>query len=224
MPANATILTRLKPHEADTPPEPPFSTAGEAWLWATEVLRRRRLPSNSPMWRDSAPAPRGWKESEKQEKLAAINLMAEATQVADMWGKRWRAGLPHDAEGRQSLALQIQLAADAVKAANPDAARLLHLWAWGDWAEESRLRAALTIQEKARREGIRVRLSYRYSSTQLAALLGVSKATAWRTLHAALALLEAELIKATLVTPAADASRPETPRPQRRVERSEFQE
>jgi hypothetical protein len=220
MPANATILTRLKPHEVDSHPEAPFTTAGEAWLWATEVLRRRRLPSTSPMWRDSAPAPRGW----KKEEPSPLNLMAEATQVAENWGKRWRAGLPHDAEGRQSLALQIQLAADAVRTTNAEAAHILTLWAWGDWADEARLRGALAVQEKARREGMRVRLSYRYSSAQLASLLGLSKTAAWRKLHAALAMLEKELQAHRLVPPADDASRPAETKTARTVTHTDFQD
>ncbi len=216
-----TLLPKLNAPDylaPDAAAPAPFATAGEAWLWAVEVLRRRRLPSSAPMWRDAAPAPKGWHDAPK-----ALNVMAEATHVAERWGGRFKANLPHDAEGRYALALQVQLAADAVAAQQPQGGRLLMLWAWGDWADEARLRTALIMQEKARREGLRVRLSYRYSAAQLGAVLGLSKATAWRKLNEALNALAGELVQRRLLEGLPKAPRREVAtQPQRRVNGLDF--
>ena len=195
----------------------PFATAGEAWLWAVEVLRSRRLPSSAPMWRDAAPAPKGWHETP-----TALNLMAEATQVAESWGGRFKANLPHDAEGRYALAQVVQAAVMALRA---EEAKLLSLWAWGDWADEARLRTALIMQEKARRDGLRVRLSYRYSAAQLGVVMGLSKATAWRKLNEALNALAGELVQRRLLESLPKAPRRDAEQPsQRQVQRREFQQ
>ncbi|MCA3243793.1 MAG: hypothetical protein INF43_00620, partial [Alphaproteobacteria bacterium] len=193
-------MTALLPLLPTTPAEaaapPPFGSAGEALLWATEVLRRRRLPRNSGTLAERvalAPA------QQQEAALAALNLGQEASQVAAHWGQRFRPNLPHDAAGRLSLALQIEQALQQLPAAPQ---QLLRLWAWGDWTDEARLNAALAHQEKLRRQGIRVRLSYRYSAAQLALLAGVSKATLWRRLHAALGLLEGPLVQCGVVATA----------------------
>lgn len=212
-------MTALLPLLPTTPAEaaapPPFGSAGEALLWATEVLRRRRLPRNSGTLAERvalAPA------QQQEAALAALNLAQEASQVAAQWGGRFHPNLPHDAAGRLALALQVENALQQLPA---EPQQLLRLWAWGDWAEEARLQAALAHQEKLRRQGLRVRLSYRYSVAQLALLAGVSKTTLWRRLHGALALLEQALAATgTVAAPVAPPTTAATPR--NRVRRAAF--
>jgi hypothetical protein len=163
-------------------------------LWAVEVLRRRRLP------RSSAPLANQVALSHAQQRavaLESLNLAAEASATAAQWGGRFQPNLPHDAAGRLGLALKIE---GMLCHLPPASSQLLRLWAWGDWADESRLHAALVHQEKLRRQGIRARLSYRYSTAQLALLAGVSKATLWRQLQAALTTLETALTAQDLVS------------------------
>ncbi len=159
-----------------------------------EVLRRRRLP------RSSAPLANQVALSHAQQRaqaLESLNLAAEASATAAQWGGRFHPNLPHDAAGRLGLALKVEAALHTLLTPQ---AQLLKLWAWGDWADESRLHAALVHQEKLRRQGIRARLSYRYSTAQLALLTGVSKATLWRQLQVALSALETALAGQELVS------------------------
>lgn len=214
-PSPPPLATLPHLHPAEGPAEPLFTSAGEALLWATEVLRRRRLPTNSGHLADRvALSP----TQQAAAQLMRLNLAQEASQVAAHWGQRFRPHLPHDAAGRLALALQVQ---QALKTLPTEPCQLLTLWAWGDWANEPRLQAALAHQEKLRRQGIRVRLSYRYSVAQLALLAGESKDTLWRRLQAALALLEQTLAASGTVAPPATPSAA-TPPPRNHVRRENF--
>lgn len=198
MPLHPTLLPHLN-STADTahdgPHGPLFANAGEALFWAVEVLRRRRLPRTSGSLANRVALTPAQHTAAALERL---NLAAEATQVADLWAGRFRPKAPTEAAERLDLALKIEQAAQALPA---PMAQLLRLWAWGDWADEPRLRAAMKHQESLRQKGLRVRLSYRYSTAQLALLAGVSKTTLWRRLHAALGLLEAALAPHGIVAP-----------------------
>jgi hypothetical protein len=155
-----------------------FEDAESALRWGTEMLRRRRWPKMSSIWTE---------------------VTAEAEWIEDRWLGTKLLGLPEDHEGRLALALRVERAMAALENKQAEAARMLRLWAMGDWADEVRLRAALAIQEKARREGLRVRLSYRYTYAQLAAMLGCDRKAAWRLVMDALALLHVELVEVGLL-------------------------
>lgn len=148
-----------------TPQASVFADAEHALQWSCEVLRRRRLPKLSSLWKE---------------------VSDEADAVARAWEGEKAVELPHGAVERLDLALKVEGALDELARADSEAARLLRLWAWGDWADEKRLWAALAMKEKLRRQGVHVRLSYRYSTTQLGRLLGCDRGTAWRRLQVAL--------------------------------------
>ena len=152
-----------------------FEHADEALKWAVEVLRKRRLPKLGSFWRE---------------------IEAEADWVEQAWEGRKNVALPNDAEDRLSLALKVMNAVDAI---GEEGARLLKMWAWGDWVDEGRLRSALAIQEKCRREGLRVRIAYRYTYAQLGVILDCDKKVAWRKVQDALRVLGQELERKGLV-------------------------
>lgn len=145
-----------------------FRDAEQALVWSAEVLRRRRLPALSKVWDE---------------------VLAEAEFVARAWEGEKQHYLPTSPLDRLDVALKVEKVMDALAVLDGEAAVILRLWAWGDWADEGRLRRALAMQEKLRREGIRVRVSYRYSYSQLGILLGCDKKVAWRRVREALAQL-----------------------------------
>ncbi len=146
-----------------------FDTAEAALHWAVEVLRRRRLPRNSSLWRE---------------------LVQEAEDVERQWGLARNMLIPTDPDERLGLALDIMEALAGLDSAD---ALLLRQWSMGDWADEMRLRVALEIQERLRRQGVRVRLSYRYSYDQLSVLAKCHRKTAWRRVQKALEHLQLAL-------------------------------
>lgn len=150
-------------------PECVFDTAEAALQWAVEVLRRRRLPRNSRIWQE---------------------MMPELQAVEEAWVGCKNVAIPSDPDERLDLALTIMEALEGLKASDM---RVLKLWSMGDWAEDGRLRAALAIQETLRRQGVRVRMSYRYTYEQVALASGCTKKTAWRRVQAALARLSKDL-------------------------------
>ncbi len=146
-----------------------FETAEQALQWAVEVLRRRRLPRNSRIWQEMAP---------------------EMQAVEEAWVGSKNLLIPTDPDERLDLALTVMEALEGLKEADT---RVLKLWSMGDWADDGRLRAALAIQETMRRQGVRVRMSYRYTFEQVAAATACTKKTAWRRVQAALQKLGKEL-------------------------------
>lgn len=152
-----------------------FETAEEALKWAVEVLRRRRLPKTASFWRE---------------------IEAEAEFVSEMWQGVRNMRIPQSAEERLGLALKVMQGLDAVAGGE-----ILKLWVWGDWADEGRLRAALAMQEKLRRDGVRVRISYRYSYEQLGRLMGCDRKTAWRRVQEGLGVLGEKLVELKVVAP-----------------------
>lgn len=135
---------------------PVFETTEAALQWAVEVLRRRRLPRNSRIWQELAP---------------------EMQAVEEAWVGTKNLLIPTDADERLDLALTVMEALEGLKETD---SRVLKLWSMGDWADEGRLRAALAIQETMRRQGVRVRMSYRYTFEQVATATACTKKTAWR--------------------------------------------
>lgn len=148
-----------------------FASGRLALAWSTEVLRRRRLPKLSTLWREA-----GGHEVPHLLESWEAELMSEAP---------WRY-LPTQADDRYSLALDVA----KVLADMGETGQILHLQAWGDWSTDARLRQALAFQEKMRREGVRVLINYRYTFRQLAEMLGTSEATVWRRSRDALRTLE----------------------------------
>jgi DNA-directed RNA polymerase specialized sigma24 family protein len=146
-----------------------FDTAEQALQWAVEVLRRRRLPRNSRIWQEMAP---------------------EMQAVEEVWSGSKNVLIPTDPDERLDVALTVMEALDSLNEAD---ARVLKLWSMGDWADEGRLQAALAIQERMRRQGVRVRMSYRYTYEQVAGATGCTKKTAWRRVQAALQALGKDL-------------------------------
>lgn len=147
-----------------------FDSAEHALKWAVEVLRRRRLPKLTSLWRE---------------------IEAEAEWIGQAWEGEKNVTLPHDRDERMHLALKVM---EAVTRSG-EGARLLLLWAMGDWADEGRLAAAMAIQERCRREGMRVRLAYRYTYDQLGTVLGCDRKAAWRKVQDALQALGLELTR-----------------------------
>lgn len=164
-----------------------FLSAEQALLWSVELLRCRRLPKLTRLWR-------------------------EVVDEADFVAKAWRIDndlLPADPDERWGLALKVDaLLADMAASGRDgqDAAALLKLWAWGDWVDEARLAGALAMQEKLRRQGIRTRIAYRYTYAQLAVYLKCDRKAAWRKVKSALLLLENLLLERGLL-PTAEPGR-----------------
>ncbi len=145
-----------------------FDNAEHALKWAVEVLRRRRLPKLSSLWRE---------------------IEAEAEWIAQAWEGDKNLTLPSDRDERMHLALKVM----ETVTRSGEGARVLLLWAMGDWADEGRLAAAMAIQERCRRDGIRVRLAYRYTYDQLGTVLKCDRKGAWRKVQDALHALGREL-------------------------------
>lgn len=169
--------TRLDNTQSDpqSAAEPVFDTAEQALQWAVEVLRRRRLPRVSPLWNE---------------------MVRELDAVEQAWSGTKNHLIPRDADARLGLALTVM---GALERLDPRDTRLLTLWSMGDWADDGRLRAALALQEKLRREGVRVRISYRYTYEQVGVAAQCDKKTAWRKIKAALERLGAELVRQGVV-------------------------
>lgn len=152
---------------------PFFETALQALHWAAEVIRARRSPRLSAIYRQVVP------ETGEPENPSPRNIF-----------------LPDDADTRYALAQTIMAAVGHLSA---EQARLLLLLVWGDWADERRLGAALAIQERMRREGLRVRLSYRYSLRRLGEELGHDGKYAARRVNEAAAVLHPHLVNQGIV-------------------------
>jgi hypothetical protein len=170
-------MTHSLPSE-DIEAKPLFEQAEEALKWAVEVLRQRRLPRTYSFFKE---------------------LAVEAEFVAQRWEGGKNLSLPKDTHERAHLAMRVMDALDDVVAKDGEAGQLLRLWAWGDWADEGRLAAALAIQEKCRREGVRVRICYRYTYEQLGEILKLDKKVVWRRVREAFHLLEEGLVRRGLM-------------------------
>jgi hypothetical protein len=156
---------------------PFFGTAIDALYWAAEVLRTRRYPKLSRIYQQVVAA---W-DAENNEAPEAPHDTPITPPLP----------LPRDPDTRYCLAQEI---VTALTNLTPDQAQLLVLAAWGDWADETRLRQALALQEKFRRQGVRVRLSYRYSLRRLGEILGHDHKYAGRRMDAALHAYTATLV------------------------------
>ena len=198
-------------------PDAPFDTAAQAWAWATEVLRRKRLPISSPAWRGNVSLTAAQRMTMLAEEAKQRSFIS-SEEEARTWHASFKQKLPHTSAERYALAQRIQAAVKALPAAH--SCVLIH-WAWGDWADDARLRAALAVQEKARREGKRVRLSYQYSAQQLGYVLGCSKVQAWRRLNTAMKMLTCKL-QTMGVVESVKAPKPEATIQVQRVERQAF--
>jgi hypothetical protein len=145
-----------------------FLDAEAAWLWSVEVLRMRRFARISSIYDQVVREEGPWQEPGQgiKEKVWLGEPLAAADKVA--------------------MAAKL---ARLVEGLGEERAQLLKLFAWGDYADEGRLRRALTYQTRMRGEGVRVRLSYRYSYRQLGLLLGVDHKTAAKRVREALLML-----------------------------------
>lgn len=171
-----TPITRCLPETVSLmAPEWRFSDARQALFWSVEVLRRRRWPKLSGIW----------KEMGLESADAETELVAAA----------WRPWLPEDPADKYALALKV---AGLLTTLGADG-RLLELQAWGDWADEKRLRAALAFKERMRRDGVRVLLNYRYTFRQLAEMQGTDPKAVWRQTRTAMRRLEEALRVAGLL-------------------------
>ncbi|MFZ2620551.1 MAG: hypothetical protein WAX89_06715 [Alphaproteobacteria bacterium] len=146
--------------------QPPFLDAHSAMIWSTEVLRARRFPKIAAFYQ----------EAEKGEMAARMReFRAESLYV------------PKGAEDRLALAVLVYQAVNQL----PEALQqVLNLYYWGDYADALRYRAALAFQERMRQEGLRVRLSYRYSYREVGRQLRMTHVTAKCHVDKALQLLE----------------------------------
>lgn len=156
-----------------------FADAQHALMWSADVLRQRRMPRSTPLWRQ---IPSG----------AEVEAEVNATTP---WGDNLTFHLPEDPEERYALALNIEKQLTTIG----EIGNLLRLHAWGDWHSEQTLRGAIAIQERARQEGHRIRLNYRYSFRQLGLLLSIDHKTAARKVRDALEYLADHLATTNLI-------------------------
>jgi hypothetical protein len=167
----------VNPRVFDEGQGPFFISAEQALLWAANGVRTRRFAKLSSIYLQILHEP----NVEHNIETAATNTLAHNS---------FKAYLPTDSEGRYALALAIMAEVHALEAEN---ARWLLMMALGDWESEGRLHAALVIQERMRREGIRVRLSYHYSYRRLGEMCGHDHKYAQRKVASALEELSARL-------------------------------
>jgi hypothetical protein len=166
-----------------------FSDARWALFWSADVLRRRYLPKIGAFWRESAAEP-------------SDGADVDLSRLAEGVGRRVEKNyLPEDAEERHGLALKVE----EILARLGEEGVLLRQLAWGDgWCDAS-WRAALAHRELARRQGMKIRVSYRYTYRQMAALHDCDAKAVWRRARVALAAFTAALEQAGLLW------RPEAP-------------
>jgi hypothetical protein len=133
-----------------------FATALQALYWSTEVLRQRRFPKLSALYKE-----------------VLMGYGAENRScIQDWYGES--KNTPQDPEDRIRLALRVQ---DLLSHLDSDLAYVLKLRAWGDYINDTILSRALQHQETLRQKGTRVRLSYRYSLRQVGTLMEVDHKT-----------------------------------------------
>lgn len=158
-----------------------FTDGRQALYWSVEVLRRRRLPQLSSFWREWQPD-------------APVPGLPEAWE-ADLVRPEWALHLPTGGEDRYALALSVA----GVLAGMGTAGELLLEMAWGDWVTDARLRTTLAMQERLRRDGVRMLINYRYTFRQMAEMHRVDAKTVWRRVRSALRELEQRLREKGLV-------------------------
>ncbi|HEX2858687.1 MAG TPA: hypothetical protein VHP58_00555 [Alphaproteobacteria bacterium] len=109
------------------------------------MLRRRYLPKIGAFWREI--------DAEGSRELES--LQTGVSGRAEKGVEKIR--LPDDEEGRHALALKVE---DVLRGMGLPHGLLLRQLAWGDAWCDAALRAAMAHREKARREGVRVRVNY----------------------------------------------------------------
>ncbi len=152
-----------------------FADGRQALYWSIEVLRRRRLPQLSRIWREWMPD-------------VAAPGVPEAWE-GDLVKPEWALYLPTLAEDRYLLAMEV----DGVLAGMGEDGALLREMAWGDWVTDVRLRGALALQERLRRDGVRMLINYRYTFRQMAEMKRTDAKAVWRRVRRALRELETRL-------------------------------
>lgn len=127
-----------------------FSSVDHALCWATEVLRARRFPKISKCYDETSAA-----------------LSANERRQQQVWYGEYGC-IPQELSDRHALAMAVY---GCVAQLEGEQQQLIKLRYWGDYADDVRLQNAQQHQERLRRKGVRVRLSYRYTYRQLSALL-----------------------------------------------------
>ena len=150
-----------------------FETIDHALRWSTEVLRGRRFPKIGRFYLESV----------------------DDEGVQEFCGHR--SDMPKTAEDRLCLALEVQKAVDSCLEQEEKAP--LTAYYWGDYTNDAIYQKAASFQERMRREGVRVKLNYRYSFRQLGRLLEVSDKTAAKIVRSAQEKIEEELAKKGLL-------------------------
>ncbi|MCP5404711.1 MAG: hypothetical protein H6922_00585 [Pseudomonadaceae bacterium] len=179
-----------------------FATAQEALFWSCDVLRARSLPKLSSLWREIVHDAEGARPP--------VELEEGAYRISR------NSNLPTHPLERMGLALAVARHLDAMEVQG----ELLRLHALGDWVDDAHLRGALRMQEKLRRQGESMRLSYRLSLRQLGQALGREKKTVSKHLHRAFAQLAKRLDAAGLLhVPESDDGAPVRQREQVDVRR-----
>lgn len=97
----------------------------------------------------------------------SAGLTANERRQQQVWFGEYGC-IPQELSDRHALAMAVY---GCVAKLEGDQQQLLKLRYWGDYADDARLQAAQQHQERLRRKGMRVRLSYRYTYRQLAFLL-----------------------------------------------------
>ena len=133
-----------------------FNTLNDALIWSTEILRARTNPQTLDVYQ---------RLKDLNDGMGFIDQRFDPTS-----------------ENALHHALDIQNIIE--KTLSADHYKLLKFKYWGDYATPARLHQARQLQEKCRREGRRVRLSWRYSNRQLATLWQVSSPTIAKRLDA----------------------------------------
>lgn len=184
-----------------------FSDARWALFWSADVLRRRYLPKIGAFWRE----------------IDAEGTRELETLQTGVPGRVERAPekmlLPEDEDDRHALALKVE---DVLRGMGPPHGLLLRQLAWGDAWCDAALRAAMAHREKARREGLRLRVNYRYTYRQLASLHDCEAKAVWRRVRAAMAAFAAGLHRAGLLWLPENAAAPVAGPAAKRLQAHEF--
>ncbi len=156
-----------------------FDTVKHALSWSTEILRRRRFPKLTKMY---------------QEIVLKVGSPKARSSLQSWYGEH--GFLPTEYEDKFSFAMDVYMSVSALEG---DLQQVIRLAYWGDYADDARLCKALKMQEYYRRQGIRVRISYRYSLRQIGLSMGVSHQSVKRLLKKAEKKLETLLLEKDLL-------------------------
>ncbi|MFT7433062.1 MAG: hypothetical protein ACI9TY_000687 [Alphaproteobacteria bacterium] len=143
-----------------------FDNVQHALIWATEILRSNTFPKISNIYIKEALSSR---EDVKQRAWSG-----------------WREDLPADQEEVTLLAMKVYRSVKNIPSMDQE---LVLMKYWGDYYDKAYLKSTLQIKEAMRQRGQHLRLNYRFSLRQMAAI----KENHFRKIHKNILRIEAEL-------------------------------